>query len=560
MANYFAGRAAFTTASDFGVQGDGTDESVGLQRALDQAASLGESFVYLHPGRYKASGLNMNGLVFVGDGASFVGGNYSVGGSLNQIGSLLGNTDRIFNPKAYGAVVDGVTSDQTAVNNAVTAAQNAGGGIVWISPNCIWSPNATSVPSSVTILDFSQTTAVDPVSLRIYGQNGQLLEINGSAERAGGIRREMGAPAQGGRVYVNDQLWVEDDLWADEGIQVTTAPTIESTTLSIAANAGDKTITLTSVPASFATDMSLHIKDTVTGHIDRPRVMSILGNVITLDAGLRYSYAVGQTVYNNIWRGAIFPITTWDNPGGYLNIGATQTAQESASNPQYVAMNKNHVVYQTLLSGLFGDWIISGGNLTATSGYNITVNGSVFMRGANQCVSTTQTVTIPTPDPINPRIDIVVLSSTGVASVIVGTPAPSPVAPTASSSQTLLGQVSVSAGAVSIVQGNISDKRRKYTEFLSLDPSNGGWRFRYDDTNYVSIRSTASMKLIQAVTNGNNSDLSLNPSGGKVLLGGALGVGNSATASTLGTVAKKMQVYDANGNSLGFIPIYDSIT
>jgi hypothetical protein len=39
-----------------------------------------------------------------------------------------------------------------------------------------------------------------------------------------------------------------------------------------------------------------------------------------------------------------------------------------------------------------------------------------------------------------------------------------------------------------------------------------------------------------------------------------IGVGNSAPATTLGTVVKKMQVFDSAGASLGYIPIYNSIT
>lgn len=38
-----------------------------------------------------------------------------------------------------------------------------------------------------------------------------------------------------------------------------------------------------------------------------------------------------------------------------------------------------------------------------------------------------------------------------------------------------------------------------------------------------------------------------------------LGVGNSAAATTLGTLSKKMEVFDAAGASLGFVPIYTSI-
>lgn len=39
-----------------------------------------------------------------------------------------------------------------------------------------------------------------------------------------------------------------------------------------------------------------------------------------------------------------------------------------------------------------------------------------------------------------------------------------------------------------------------------------------------------------------------------------IGVGNSAAATTLGTVVKKMQVFDASGASLGYVAIYDAIT
>lgn len=39
-----------------------------------------------------------------------------------------------------------------------------------------------------------------------------------------------------------------------------------------------------------------------------------------------------------------------------------------------------------------------------------------------------------------------------------------------------------------------------------------------------------------------------------------LGIGNSAAATTLGTVTKKIQVFDKSGNSLGYVPVYDAIT
>lgn len=46
---------------------------------------------------------------------------------------------------------------------------------------------------------------------------------------------------------------------------------------------------------------------------------------------------------------------------------------------------------------------------------------------------------------------------------------------------------------------------------------------------------------------------------GNLRLAGSLGVGNSAAAATLGAVVKKMEIFDAAGVSLGFVPIYESI-
>lgn len=48
--------------------------------------------------------------------------------------------------------------------------------------------------------------------------------------------------------------------------------------------------------------------------------------------------------------------------------------------------------------------------------------------------------------------------------------------------------------------------------------------------------------------------------GRNVRITGNLGVGNSAAATTPGTITKKIEIFDASGTSLGFIAVYDSIT
>jgi parallel beta-helix repeat protein len=47
---------------------------------------------------------------------------------------------------------------------------------------------------------------------------------------------------------------------------------------------------------------------------------------------------------------------------------------------------------------------------------------------------------------------------------------------------------------------------------------------------------------------------------GKVIAVGGIGVGNSASAKQLGAVVRKVEVFSANGASIGWIPVYNSIT
>jgi hypothetical protein len=46
----------------------------------------------------------------------------------------------------------------------------------------------------------------------------------------------------------------------------------------------------------------------------------------------------------------------------------------------------------------------------------------------------------------------------------------------------------------------------------------------------------------------------------KLIAALGLGVGNSAAATSLGSVTRKIQVFDAAGASIGFVPVYDAIS
>jgi hypothetical protein len=62
-----------------------------------------------------------------------------------------------------------------------------------------------------------------------------------------------------------------------------------------------------------------------------------------------------------------------------------------------------------------------------------------------------------------------------------------------------------------------------------------------------------------------HGDLNVNDNTGVAKAGftgstGSLRVGNSASGSSLGSVVKKIEVFDAAGSSLGFVPVYNSIS
>lgn len=107
-------------------------------------------------------------------------------------------------------------------------------------------------------------------------------------------------------------------------------------------------------------------------------------------------------------------------------------------------------------------------NINAQTGYGLpsTFNEQASYYGWN---NGTVNLTIAASNPTNPRIDLIVASiqdaqysgsnNQPVLQVITGTPAASPVAPSAPASSVVLAQIAVAANATSIVTGNITDER-----------------------------------------------------------------------------------------------------
>lgn len=107
-------------------------------------------------------------------------------------------------------------------------------------------------------------------------------------------------------------------------------------------------------------------------------------------------------------------------------------------------------------------------NVTVNPGHCVVANSASAVYGAYRFGNLSQaTLTVATSDPTNARIDLVVahVQDNGDATsyceiaLVTGTPAPIPAAPSLPANAMTLAQISVPAGASSIVAGNISDQR-----------------------------------------------------------------------------------------------------
>ena len=82
--------------------------------------------------------------------------------------------------------------------------------------------------------------------------------------------------------------------------------------------------------------------------------------------------------------------------------------------------------------------LLSGGGVVWTGNLNFTISAATYQIATNTYSSVQTNVTLATADPTNPRIDAFIVDSTGTASVITGTPAASPAAPSVDATSQLL--------------------------------------------------------------------------------------------------------------------------
>ena len=128
---------------------------------------------------------------------------------------------------------------------------------------------------------------------------------------------------------------------------------------------------------------------------------------------------------------------------------------------------------------LYGEWtgvlhdairgtncVLSGGACTSNSNMTVAVAKGAANTGGSLKGWAAQNVTIGTADALNPRVDIIVVDSTGALQVRAGTAAPSPVPPVRTSNDVALQSVFVGAGVTSITAGALSPDLRQFRSGL----------------------------------------------------------------------------------------------
>ena len=111
--------------------------------------------------------------------------------------------------------------------------------------------------------------------------------------------------------------------------------------------------------------------------------------------------------------------------------------------------------------------------------------------------------------------------------------------------------IDTDASAAALVEGSLLFLNRGKARISNAFPASG-----FNGNLVLSDQNLASL----TITSGNRTGNSVKAADGFEVDGPKLGLGTTATGSTLGSVVRKVQVYDAAGTSLGYIAVYNSIT
>jgi hypothetical protein len=158
-----------------------------------------------------------------------------------------------------------------------------------------------------------------------------------------------------------------------------------------------------------------------------------------------------------------------------------------------------------------GNALLSGGGVAFSTGLSVVVSAATYQIQGTAYSSAETTLTSATADPTNPRIDVVAVNSSGVAVIIEGTPAATPVKPDVDpTTQLELTFYIVGAGATALTVNKVIvyDENNDYTmsesgTSIDLESTNNP----HDGTKCIEGTSVPANDYFQAQTASGTIDL-----------------------------------------------------
>lgn len=150
-----------------------------------------------------------------------------------------------------------------------------------------------------------------------------------------------------------------------------------------------------------------------------------------------------------------------------------------------------------LSAGIAGiDCVVSGCAITGGAGMTPAVASGVVISNGVWFSVTGADVTIGTADATNPRLDLIVVNSSGALAVRAGTANANPKPPARTANDVVLGVVYVPASDTTIATSQITDLRVLRPD-IGLAP-----RYLRQDSSYTLTSQTGAQQLFNAATNG----------------------------------------------------------
>ena len=290
----------------------------------------------------------------------------------------------------------------------------------------------------------------------------------------------------------------------------------------------------------------------------------IIGNLIELP-NYKYGIRLAQCAAFNITANNLYDSTATTAAGYYLDAtSATNVVYEgyTSINPAFVdpsSTNWFYAVTQGVLSALPPARFLDDNYATEFRKILISSGDSQFVvqpAEAQSDSSMTQIIKRSALEATNPGAEIWHMQQNGAVRFD----------PTAAMSGNVVGPYTEWSAGGRYWSGVGTAAGQANGSQMTQDSGPGGSYFdlrnygvRFYDHNDGPLRAIVGAG-VDGIKLGSASDAVVQRAAAGVVDVGKLAVGNSAPATTPGSVAKKIEVFDASGTSLGFVAVYSSIT